>query len=306
MTAMDHAAFIFGALSFAFILCCPVPAGERVDYAPFANALPASNVADKYFISPTPDTNALRGVYIPKDLDDAFAELETMLTPEYIDQFKACSREEAHGRQYHFGLGRWIRWKWGLWGGSRLHDYFSSLGVDHGDAISGIILESFWRHLNDNPIDLQGQVSEHLIFPEEQKKALKDIRERQAAVEASKPLYQKNLEERLKGYILPTLRYRHETVASVVADFNEILRVQTNDGEAISVVLEYDQASTRTVNCNLRRIDAHSALLYITEFSGLAMQYGTNKVAIVDQEEQEGSNQAFEAIGDRVSPHPQR
>ena len=54
-----------------------------------------------------------------------------------------------------------MRNDWGLWGGSPLARYFNRLGVFHPDDISGIILTSFWRHLNGRPIKLDEQVKHY-------------------------------------------------------------------------------------------------------------------------------------------------
>jgi hypothetical protein len=70
---------------------------------------------------------------------------------------------------YHFGLGMWIRNNWGLWGGSRLSQYFNRLGIHHPDDMSGIILDSYWRKIHGKPIDLDGQVRCHRDFWEKAK-----------------------------------------------------------------------------------------------------------------------------------------
>ena len=60
--------------------------------------------------------------------------------------------------QYHHGLGRWIRNNWELWAGSRLAKYFNDIGINHPDDMSGIILDSYWRQLNEKPIKLDEQI----------------------------------------------------------------------------------------------------------------------------------------------------
>jgi hypothetical protein len=63
---------------------------------------------------------------------------------------------------YHHTLGRWIRNNWGLWSGeSKLAEWFKSLGIEHADDMSGIVLDSFWRHLHDKPLDVEGQVAHY-------------------------------------------------------------------------------------------------------------------------------------------------
>ena len=107
-------------------------------------------------IHPTLDNASPTKVYIPKDLNDCFVELEKMLSPELLKEMK--SGKEEHMIIYHMSLGIWMRNNWGFWGGSRLSRYFNSIGIRHPDDMSGIIFTSFWRHLNNKPIDLSEQV----------------------------------------------------------------------------------------------------------------------------------------------------
>lgn len=97
------------------------------------------------------------GVYIPVDLEDSFVQLDQLLSPEDIDTLKSKQSEDDL-YVYHFGLGLWMRNNWGLWRGSRLNKYFNELGIFHPDDISGIILDSYWRRLNNLPIKLEEQI----------------------------------------------------------------------------------------------------------------------------------------------------
>jgi hypothetical protein len=98
-------------------------------------------------------------VYIPKDLDDCFAELEKRLSKRTVAKMKGGSEEDMV--KYHHGLGTWMRNKWGLWKGSRLSKWFNDKGIRHPDDMSGIILDSFWRHLNEKPIKLDEQIKHY-------------------------------------------------------------------------------------------------------------------------------------------------
>ena len=122
----------------------------------FILALGCMAQGDKSKITPTPDPNAPFKVYIPKDLEDAFIELKTMLSPALLNEIRLKS--EKGMIDYHHGFGTWLRNNWGLWAGSRLAQYFKQLGINHPDDMSGIILTSFWRHLHSQPIELEEQV----------------------------------------------------------------------------------------------------------------------------------------------------
>ncbi len=125
---------------------------ETTDY----NDLTAAR-QEKYRISPTLDASSKWGVYVPKHLDDCMVELSRMLQPGFLEEIKSGS--EADMILHHFGLGLWIRNNWGLWSESRLNKYFVELGVTHPDSMSGIILDSFWRHLNNQPLNLDEQIA---------------------------------------------------------------------------------------------------------------------------------------------------
>jgi len=109
-----------------------------------------------YRINPTRDSGSESGIYIPRDLEDCFSELERMLSSSLIETIKSGNEEDLI--DYHLGLGLWIRNNWGLWGDSRLRKYFSSQGIDHPDDMSGIIIDSFWRRLNSLPLNLEQQI----------------------------------------------------------------------------------------------------------------------------------------------------
>ena len=96
-------------------------------------------------------------LYIPIDLSDAHQELMTMLSEDELIEFKNTNEKDVIV-MYHFGLGMWIRNNWKLWRGSRLSEYFDSLGVSHPDDISGIILQTFWYKLNNQPQRLEEQI----------------------------------------------------------------------------------------------------------------------------------------------------
>ena len=95
-------------------------------------------------------------IYIPKDLDDCFAELKKMLSKEEVEKMKNGREDDMS--LYHHGLGTWLRNNWGLWSGSRLSKWFNEKGIRHPNNMSGIILVSFWRHLDNKPIKLDEQV----------------------------------------------------------------------------------------------------------------------------------------------------
>jgi len=106
--------------------------------------------------------------YIPRDLNDCFVELKKIVSPEDLEKIK--DEKEDDMVLYHGGLGMHLRNDWGLWAGSRLSEWFNKQGIEHPDDMSGIILDSFWRHLNSQPVLLNAQVEYYQKFWKEQEK----------------------------------------------------------------------------------------------------------------------------------------
>jgi hypothetical protein len=117
---------------------------------------------DKFKVNPTADPRSKDKIYVPTNLEDAFIELKKMLSPELLKEIKEGS--EQNMIQYHMSLGLWMRNNWSLWAGSRLGEYFNGIGIFHPDDMSGIVLQSFWRHLNARPIRLEEQVAYYQRF----------------------------------------------------------------------------------------------------------------------------------------------
>jgi hypothetical protein len=94
---------------------------------------------------------------IPTTIDECFAILEKQLSKKDLAEIRSGSEKDM--ARFHFGLGMWLRNAWGLWGGSPLAEYFNRMGVFVPDDISGIILTSFWRHLNGKPLEVDKQAA---------------------------------------------------------------------------------------------------------------------------------------------------
>jgi len=95
-------------------------------------------------------SDSIDGVYIPKNIEECFLELNKILSKEEIKQFKELkSKDETF--TYHFSIGMWIRNNWGLWGGSRIQLYMKDrldMFSSEPDDMSGMILEFYWEWLN--------------------------------------------------------------------------------------------------------------------------------------------------------------
>ena len=90
-------------------------------------------------------------------LKTAFKTIEEAGSQNDLNEFKKCPEDKLS--RYHHGLGRYLRNTLGLWNEkSDIKKYFNDeLGILHPDDMSGIILVSFHRHINDKPLELEKQ-----------------------------------------------------------------------------------------------------------------------------------------------------
>jgi len=93
-------------------------------------------------------------VYIPKDLTEAFTELNRLIDDESKESFKAMPEDAAVDLLF-FSFGRWITHNWGFYGGSRLSHYIKQLGVTHPEDMSEFVVRSYHRNLNRSPLDVK-------------------------------------------------------------------------------------------------------------------------------------------------------
>lgn len=101
----------------------------------------------------------LYGVYIPKDLGDAFSQLTKLTDEASRMKFKAMAEEDAK-HKLHFSLGRWIINNWGFYEGSRLTKYLNDVGVYDPDDMARFIIVTYHRELNEKPLQVKELVAE--------------------------------------------------------------------------------------------------------------------------------------------------
>jgi hypothetical protein len=127
----------------------------------------------------------INGVYIPKDLMEAFDELISLSDKESIEKFTHAS-EDTIARKLHFGLGRWMNYNWKFYEGSRFSHYLKQLGVSHPDDMVQFVIVSFHRHLNQKDLRLEERAE---VFKSNRKQTQKQ--KLQAAETISKTTVQK-------------------------------------------------------------------------------------------------------------------
>lgn len=107
------------------------------------------------------------GVYIPRNLDDAFVELQRLSSPADIEKFKSATEEIVRKRLF-FGLGRWMIVNWGFYEGSRLSHSLKELGILHPDDMARVILVCFHRHLHQQDLRLAEEIAFYQAFREKE------------------------------------------------------------------------------------------------------------------------------------------
>lgn len=95
--------------------------------------------------------------YIPKNILDAINQLDSILKTDDKKEFKKTKKTELS--KFHMRLGMSLRNGWGLWSGSRLSKYFQKNGIGHPDEMSGFIINSYWLHLHDKPLNIEKRFS---------------------------------------------------------------------------------------------------------------------------------------------------
>jgi hypothetical protein len=93
----------------------------------------------------------LNGVYIPRDIQDAFAQLDRKIDGTSKIKFAALPEEQAFRRLFH-SFGRWIIRNWGLYEGSRYGDYLKQAGLTHPEDMAEFTIVSYHRRLNERPL----------------------------------------------------------------------------------------------------------------------------------------------------------
>jgi hypothetical protein len=104
----------------------------------------------------------------PESLEEAIQAMDKIFSLEqnlsFKEEFKNRSENECmHG--LHHGFGTSIRNDWGLWKqDSPLHEWFLSRGIFHPDDMSGIIITSYHKWLNQRDLSLDKQIQHYLDF----------------------------------------------------------------------------------------------------------------------------------------------
>lgn len=96
----------------------------------------------------------------PRTLNEGLDILSNVFTSEQLAEMRHLSEKEMVYR-YYLNLGRDLRNEWGLWSGkSGIAAEFCSKGLQDGEAMSVVILQSFWRRVHSVPLRVEEQIQE--------------------------------------------------------------------------------------------------------------------------------------------------
>lgn len=101
----------------------------------------------------------LYGVYIPKDLGDAFAQLNKLISKDSKNKFKSAN-ETIAVRKLHFSFGRWMIYNWSFYEGSRFSKYLRKLGIYDPDDMARFVMTTYHRNLNKKPLEVKALIEE--------------------------------------------------------------------------------------------------------------------------------------------------
>lgn len=94
----------------------------------------------------------INGVYIPKDMDDAFGELDNLSTKESKMKFRSGT-EDVVADKLQRAIGQWMIVNWNFYEGSRMSHYIKGVGVTHPEDMAEFMIRSYHRHLNKVPLE---------------------------------------------------------------------------------------------------------------------------------------------------------
>lgn len=100
----------------------------------------------------------LRGT--PKTVTESFLYFEQMFDDTAKYTFMTLPEDIATGR-LHNSMGMWIRNNWRLWGNSAIKKSLIDSGLSHPDDMSAVLLKSYYRHLNNKPLNISEEVEKH-------------------------------------------------------------------------------------------------------------------------------------------------
>lgn len=99
----------------------------------------------------------INDVYIPKDMAEAFSQLDRLIDSDSRKKYKQLEETEAAEKLF-FSFGRWMIIKWNFYEGSRFSHYLKGVGLSHPDDMAVFVMIMYHRHLNREKLDVKNLV----------------------------------------------------------------------------------------------------------------------------------------------------
>lgn len=94
---------------------------------------------------------------------EPFKQLEEEMPAEAKEELLALPREQYI--RLHFGLGKAVRNRFGLWGDNEITQFFHQNGVDHPDDMSMPFIGGFVEHLQGHNVDMVKAIETYGLPP---------------------------------------------------------------------------------------------------------------------------------------------
>ena len=101
----------------------------------------------------------LHGTYIPKDVADAFVQLNQLIDTDSKNKYKTTAELEAV-HKFSGGFGRWIIHNWGFYEGSRYSHHLRSMGIYHPEEMAKFTMLMYHRYLNKKKLNVKDYLDE--------------------------------------------------------------------------------------------------------------------------------------------------
>ena len=104
--------------------------------------------------------DSLFGVYIPKDVPDAFKQLDKLIDDASRKKFKRYSEDSVKV----FGLrslGKWMIINWSFYEGSRLVANLKTRGLYHPQDMALFLVVGYYRKLNNLPLEEDERIAQY-------------------------------------------------------------------------------------------------------------------------------------------------
>jgi len=126
--------------------------------------------------------DVLHGTYIPKDVAEAFVQLNQLIDSDSKTKYKS-TEENLAVRKFSGGFGRWMIHNWGFYEGSRYSHHLRSMGIYHPEEMAKFTMLMYHRYLNKKKLNVKDYLE---AFQLEKAKKLEERKKNQKVLKTFK------------------------------------------------------------------------------------------------------------------------